>query len=48
MMREYGLQLNLEKTKIYNSWDTASFEFAGIEMSSTQRLNQSKKITQQL
>ena len=38
-MKEYGSQLNMEKMKIYNSWDTAPFEFAGIEMSSTQRLN---------
>ena len=44
-LSEIGLQMNIEKTKIYNSWDNAKFEFAGIEMTTKARANQAAKTT---
>ena len=44
-MSEYGLHLNMDKTKIYPSWGCNEFEFAGIRMTAGSRTDQSNVVT---
>ena len=48
LLARYGLTLNMDKTKIYNGVQTNVFEFAGIKMCQSKRLNQAEEVTAQM